>query len=190
MGELRPLLTSPSGSGGSAGALLPGASPRWSSATPARARTRRARSCSPRCRARSATWWTAAPSTWSTRSTSPSSAASRPPTPTSPSAASWGRRSSSAWRAATAHIRIGGALLGEAHGRITRIGAFRVDVAPRGTLVVLRNRDVPGVIGRVGTLLGEAGVNIAEYHQARLQVGGEALAAISVDLDARQVEME
>jgi D-3-phosphoglycerate dehydrogenase len=37
------------------------------------------------------------------------------------------------------------------------------------------------VIGRVGTLLGDAGVNIAEYHQARLAQGGEALAAISVD---------
>jgi D-3-phosphoglycerate dehydrogenase / 2-oxoglutarate reductase len=78
-------------------------------------------------------------------------------------------------------IRVGGALLGETHGRIVRIGPFRVDVAPRGVLLVLRNRDVPGVIGRVGTLLGEAEVNIAEYHQARLQVGGEALAAVSVD---------
>jgi len=104
-------------------------------------------------------------------------------------------------------LRIGGALLRQSHGRITRIGAFRVDVAPRGTLLVLRNRDVPGVIGRVGTLLGEAGVNIAEYHQARLQAGGEAMAAVTVDqklppelldalcelpemLDAKQVEME
>ena len=104
-------------------------------------------------------------------------------------------------------IRVVGALLGETHGRIVRIGAFRVDVAPRGNLVVLRNRDVPGVIGRVGTMLGEAGVNIAEYHQARLQIGGEALAAVSVDsriepgllerlsslpeiLDVRQVDME
>ncbi|HET8654561.1 MAG TPA: phosphoglycerate dehydrogenase [Longimicrobiaceae bacterium] len=103
-------------------------------------------------------------------------------------------------------IRISGALFGE-HGRITRIGAFRVDVAPRGTLVVLRNRDVPGVIGRVGTLLGDEGVNIAEYHQARLQQGGEALAAVSIDapldsealqrlsalpevIDVRQVQME
>ena len=103
-------------------------------------------------------------------------------------------------------VRVVGALLGETHGRIVRIGAYRVDVAPRGTLVVLRNRDVPGVIGRVGTLLGAAGVNIAEYHQARLQIGGEALAAVSVDspippevveqlvalpeiLDVRQVEM-
>ena len=47
--------------------------------------------------------------------------------------------------------------------------------------MILTNRDVPGVIGRVGTLLGEAGVNIAEYHQARLAQGGEALAAVSVD---------
>ena len=104
-------------------------------------------------------------------------------------------------------LRIGGTLLGEAYGRITRIGAFRVDVAPRGTILVLRNRDVPGVIGRVGTLLGEAGVNIAEYHQARLQAGGEALAAVQIDgtvsnemldqicklpelLDARQVVLD
>ncbi len=104
-------------------------------------------------------------------------------------------------------VRVGGAVFGDTHGRITRIGSFRVDIAPRGTLLVLRNRDVPGVIGRVGTLLGEAGVNIAEYHQARLNAGGEALAAVSVDspltsdtldrlshlpevLDARQVQMD
>ena len=66
-------------------------------------------------------------------------------------------------------------------GRLTRIGGFHVDVAPRDTLVILTNNDVPGVIGRVGTLLGDNGVNIAEYHQARLAQGGEALAAISVD---------
>ncbi|MGH7662925.1 MAG: phosphoglycerate dehydrogenase [Gemmatimonadaceae bacterium] len=79
--------------------------------------------------------------------------------------------------------RVAGALLGHGHPRIVRIAEFHVDIVPRGTLVVLRNRDVPGVIGRVGTLLGEAGVNIGEYHQARLEAGGggEALAAISVD---------
>jgi D-3-phosphoglycerate dehydrogenase len=66
-------------------------------------------------------------------------------------------------------------------GRLTRIGGFHVDVAPRDTLIILTNHDVPGVIGRVGTLLGDSGVNIAEYHQARLAQGGEALAAISVD---------
>jgi len=65
--------------------------------------------------------------------------------------------------------------------RLTRIGGFHVDVTPRRTLIVLTNHDVPGVIGRVGTLLGSASVNIAEYHQARLAQGGEALDAITVD---------
>jgi D-3-phosphoglycerate dehydrogenase len=66
-------------------------------------------------------------------------------------------------------------------GRLTRIGGFHVDIAPRDTLIILTNHDVPGVIGRVGTLLGDSRVNIAEYHQARLAQGGEALAVISVD---------
>ena len=65
--------------------------------------------------------------------------------------------------------------------RIRRIGGFEIDVSPRQCLIIITNRDVPGVIGRVGTLLGDAGVNIAEYHQARLAQGGEALAAVAVD---------
>ncbi len=65
--------------------------------------------------------------------------------------------------------------------RLTRIGSFHVDVNPKQTLLILTNKDVPGVIGRVGTLLGERSVNIAEYHQARLAQGGDALAAVSVD---------
>lgn len=77
--------------------------------------------------------------------------------------------------------RAGGALLAEGHPRLVLIGEHRVDIVPNGTLVVIRNRDVPGVIGRVGTILGNAGVNIGEYYQARLRAGGEALAAVSVD---------
>ncbi|MBA3646084.1 MAG: phosphoglycerate dehydrogenase [Gemmatimonadaceae bacterium] len=68
-----------------------------------------------------------------------------------------------------------------AGARLSRIERYKVDVQPRDTLIVLTNKDVPGVIGRVGTLLGEAGVNIAEYHQSRLEQGGDALAAIAVD---------
>lgn len=78
-------------------------------------------------------------------------------------------------------LAVGGVAAPNATPRITRIGSFHVDVAPRQTLIVLTNNDVPGVIGRVGTLLGDAGVNIAEWHQARLAQGGEALAAISTD---------
>jgi D-3-phosphoglycerate dehydrogenase / 2-oxoglutarate reductase len=78
-------------------------------------------------------------------------------------------------------VTVGGVAHPAAVPRLTRINRFHVDVHPRGTLLVLTNRDVPGVIGHVGTALGAAGVNIAEYHQARLAQGGEALAAISVD---------
>jgi D-3-phosphoglycerate dehydrogenase len=76
---------------------------------------------------------------------------------------------------------VAGALLSETHQRVVRIDGFLVDVPPRNTLVVLRNRDVPGVIGRVGTVLGNSALNIAEYHQARMEPGGEALAAVTVD---------
>ena len=78
-------------------------------------------------------------------------------------------------------MRVGGVAALDAPPRLTRIGDFHVDVAPRGALIVLTNSDVPGVIGRVGTALGNAHVNIAEYHQARLAQGGDALAVISVD---------
>ncbi|HET7040205.1 MAG TPA: phosphoglycerate dehydrogenase, partial [Gemmatimonadales bacterium] len=73
-----------------------------------------------------------------------------------------------------------GALVGD-RGRIVRIDGFTVDVPAEGYLIVLRNRDVPGVIGRVGTMLGESGVNIASWHQGRDAREGEALAAITVD---------
>ena len=80
-------------------------------------------------------------------------------------------------------ITVGGVAVPNTAPRLTRIGEFKVDVAPRKTLLVLTNADVPGVIGRVGTVLGDAGLNIAEYHQARMTQGGNALAAIALDGD-------
>ena len=78
-------------------------------------------------------------------------------------------------------LHLAGALLGDAHPRIVQIEDYRVHIIPQGVLIVLKNHDVPGVIGRVGTLLGDYKINIAEYQQARLSKGGQALAAISVD---------
>jgi hypothetical protein len=78
-------------------------------------------------------------------------------------------------------VRVIGAMLGEGHPRIVGIDDYGVDVVPEGSLMVLRNRDVPGVIGRVGTLLGEHELNIAGYHQSRRKSEGEALAVISID---------
>lgn len=84
-------------------------------------------------------------------------------------------------KAERGELKVAGALLGDVHPRVVRVEDYHVDVVPEGTLIVLKNHDVPGVIGRVGTLLGDHGLNIAGYHQARLAKGGDALAAIAVD---------
>jgi D-3-phosphoglycerate dehydrogenase len=66
-------------------------------------------------------------------------------------------------------------------GRITEIDGFHIEATPRGHMLVMRNRDVPGVIGHVGTILGERGVNISRFHLGRRERGGEAMAVIEVD---------
>jgi len=79
-------------------------------------------------------------------------------------------------------IVVCGAFLGEAgHTRIVRIGEFHVNIKPQGTLLLVENRDIPGVIGQVGTKLGRARVNIAQYHQGRRAAGGAALGVVTVD---------
>ena len=79
-------------------------------------------------------------------------------------------------------IRVAGTTIGsdDRQWLVNALG-FDLEIELAPLLVLFRYDDVPGVIGRVGTLLGDAGVNIAEYHQARLAQGGDALAAISVD---------
>lgn len=66
-------------------------------------------------------------------------------------------------------------------GRITEIDGFYLEARPHGHMIVMRNRDVPGVIGRVGTILGEHGVNISRFHLGRRERGGEAMALIEID---------
>ena len=71
---------------------------------------------------------------------------------------------------------------GEVHGdlRVVSFGGFQMEFKPRGLLLVVRNRDVPGFVGRLGTLLGDGGINIADIHLAR-EPGGHALAVLRLD---------
>jgi D-3-phosphoglycerate dehydrogenase len=80
--------------------------------------------------------------------------------------------------------RVAGAILGETHERIVRVDDYQVSVTPRGTLLVLRNRDVPSVIGLVGTALARDGFFVDEYQQARRDGGPEALALVRIDRPA------
>ncbi len=61
---------------------------------------------------------------------------------------------------------------------------FEIEMELAPLLVLLRYDDVPGVIGRVGTLLGEVGVNIANMAVSRTRRGGKALMALSIDSEA------
>lgn len=70
---------------------------------------------------------------------------------------------------------------GNREGRITQINDFRIEAIPRGHMLVMHNRDVPGVIGRIGTVLGDEGVNISAFQLGRRERGGEAMAVIEVD---------
>ena len=63
--------------------------------------------------------------------------------------------------------------------RVVHVDGLPLEFHPEGTVVFLRNRDVPGVVGSVGTILGEAGVNIANFSLARS--GERAAAVIAVD---------
>jgi D-3-phosphoglycerate dehydrogenase len=65
--------------------------------------------------------------------------------------------------------------------RIVRIDGYRVDAVPHGHMLVARNEDVPGVIGFIGTVLGESDVNIAGMFNGRETIGGEALTVYNLD---------
>jgi D-3-phosphoglycerate dehydrogenase / 2-oxoglutarate reductase len=75
-----------------------------------------------------------------------------------------------------------GALFGPAgEARITEIDGFRIEAVPAGNVLITRSSDVPGVIGRVGTFLGDRGINISRFHLGRRERGGEAMAVIETD---------
>jgi D-3-phosphoglycerate dehydrogenase len=88
-----------------------------------------------------------------------------------------------AFRSDAGTTTVVGALIGEriVNARIVSIDGHTVDVPAEGCMLVLRNNDVPGVVGKVGTVLGDAATNIGSYHQSRSTTTPGALAAIVVD---------
>lgn len=76
---------------------------------------------------------------------------------------------------------ISGTVFGINDMRITEISGFLVDVIPEKYLLLINNKDMPGYVGRIGTILGNAGVNIGTMKVSRNQKGDSALMVISVD---------
>ncbi len=65
--------------------------------------------------------------------------------------------------------------------RLTEVDGYDLELGVEGVLLFFRYADRPGVVGAIGTILGENGVNIASMQVARRSIGGEALMALTVD---------
>ncbi len=78
-------------------------------------------------------------------------------------------------------MMIEGTLFGNKEARIARIDGYQVDIVPEGAMLVTTHIDKPGIIGRVGTLLGNHNVNIAGMHVGRAGIHKNAVMVLNVD---------
>ena len=76
---------------------------------------------------------------------------------------------------------VAGTLFGNQAPRLVELFGIKVEADLAGYMLYIVNEDAPGFIGRLGTTLGEAGVNIGTFHLGRRSAGGEAVLLLSVD---------
>jgi D-3-phosphoglycerate dehydrogenase len=79
---------------------------------------------------------------------------------------------------------VAGTLFSKRDPRIVLINDFKVEIVPEGELLFMYNNDKPGVIGNIGTLLGQNNINIARMHFGRETPGGTAISVVSIDAHA------
>jgi D-3-phosphoglycerate dehydrogenase len=78
-------------------------------------------------------------------------------------------------------LSVAGTVFGGGHLRLVDVDGVEVDTIPQGNVLVVRNEDTPGIVGRVGTVLGAHGVNIARMGLGRKPGSGRAIMLIEVD---------
>ena len=77
--------------------------------------------------------------------------------------------------------QVAGTLFGRKEPRIVRVDDYRLEAVPSGFMLVFSNQDTPGVIGKIGTLLGSNQINIAGMQLGRVAPHGMAVAVVNVD---------
>lgn len=80
-----------------------------------------------------------------------------------------------------ANYEVTGTLFGGGHARIVSIDGVPIEAALMPNMLLIRNKDKPGLIGGVGTTLSQAGVNIADFRLGRVSAGATAISLIAVD---------
>jgi D-3-phosphoglycerate dehydrogenase len=81
---------------------------------------------------------------------------------------------------------VAGTIFGNASPRLVELFGIKVEADLDGPMLYIANTDAPGFIGAVGTILGEAGINIGTFHLGRREAGGEAILLLSVDENVPQ----
>lgn len=76
---------------------------------------------------------------------------------------------------------LSGVLFGDGKPRLVQVDEYQLEAKPEGALLVMQNKDVPGVVGQVGTLLAAYEVNIGEWRMGRTAPGSAALSFINLD---------
>ena len=76
---------------------------------------------------------------------------------------------------------VAGTLFSNAEPRLVELFGIKVEAELAGNMMYIVNEDAPGFIGRIGTLLGENGINIGTFNLGRRDAGGEAVLLLSVD---------
>jgi D-3-phosphoglycerate dehydrogenase len=88
-------------------------------------------------------------------------------------------------------VSVGGTFFGAKNEpRIVRVNSKSVEVTPSGIVLMLENRDRPGIIGHIGTFLGQAQINIASMSLSRTEQGGRALTLLNLDSQPSSGVME
>ena len=77
--------------------------------------------------------------------------------------------------------KVAGTVFGQSMPRLVAIDGYRLEAYLDGCLLVFTHKDVPGIIGKVGTVFGEHGVNIGQMAVGRDQAGGEAIGILNLD---------
>lgn len=87
------------------------------------------------------------------------------------------------------HLSLGGVVFDDTYPRITQINAFHFELEPRGTLILIENKDRPGVIGAIGSFLALHQVNISTFTLSRDEKGGKAMALVGVDNEIQPTDI-
>ena len=85
--------------------------------------------------------------------------------------------------------QLDGSIFNDSKPRLVNVLGRDMEVTPKGFMLFLENNDVPGVIGKVGTLLGDMNINIAAYLLNRRDQNGKAFAVIRLDNKVGEEDM-